>query len=254
MRKLSNQDFDNYIKGLQNSQKTFIIERKRNVKALILNHKLLFLNRNRLTFSNDERKLAVNLFSRVKKNVNSFLGEENFIIDKVKNRCSSTNSNSKKYKSLKPEASFYYIDIKHCYWRIAYLKGYISKRLYDDVLSKPKFKTFRNMALACIVAPKIRDYYIEGIKVNTIVEDKRHYRIVYDNIRFTAYNTMGHCMKIAKVGFLGYRTDGIMLLESALKGVENYLKKENLDYRITRCFKIDDFTFNYGKSDKIIRF
>ena len=65
---------------------------------------------------------------------------------------------------------------------------------------------------------------------------------------------MGKSMQIASDGFLAYRTDGILLLESALKKVEKHLKKQDFDYTITRCYKFDNHKYRYGKTNKLIRF
>ena len=37
------------------------------------------------------------------------------------------------FDSLPIGTRFYYADVKQCYWRIAYLKGYISEYFYKKV-------------------------------------------------------------------------------------------------------------------------
>jgi hypothetical protein len=150
---------------------------------------------------------------------------------------------------------FYYIDISHCYWRIAYLKNYISKKLYENVLKKPELKIYRNMALACIVAPKKRQYFKNGEMILEISEDKELWKIIYDNIRFTSYNIIGNISSSEDIKkyFIAYRTDGIMVTKPALKFVENMLKQHNLDYKVYNCVKVDDnhYYFDSKKVKKI---
>jgi hypothetical protein len=135
------------------------------------------------------------------------------------------------------------------------LKNYISKKLYEDVLKKPELKIYRNMALACIVAPKKRKYYKNGELFIEISEDKELWKVIYDNIRFTSYNIVGEIANNNQVKkyFIAYRTDGIMITKPALKIVEIFLKKFNLEYKIYNCLKIDDnhYFFDSKKVKKI---
>ncbi len=144
---------------------------------------------------------------------------------------------------MRTGTTFYYVDISHCFWRIAYLKGYITKRLYESVLKQPELKTARNIALACIVASKWRKYVVNGVFRCEITEDRTLQRVIYDNIRFTCYNTMGMIASFIEKNCIAYRTDGIMVDKVGLPKVKKLIRAQNFEYTVQECVKIDEVTY-----------
>lgn len=145
-----------------------------------------------------------------------------------------------------PEGTkFIYVDVKHCYWRIAYLMGYITPYFYEKILSSPDMKLWRNMALSCIIAPKKVEHFKDGVSMGVISEDTRCYEQVYENIRFYAWNLFGRLCyeKIGKENCLGYFTDGIMIFPEDLSKVKTVLARHKLQYRVINCEKVSQKEF-----------
>lgn len=248
MLKLEKKEFAKYVAQLEQRGVTFILEKKRSVSNIIMNGTYFALskNKNHSAKKDKKKKEVISLFSTVAKNINKHILKKDFNIQTIEQRYNSTYTNREKYAKMKTGATFYYIDVAHCFWRIAFLKEYISTHLYQSVLKKKELKMYRNMALACIVAPKSRDYYIGGSHILNVSEDKSMYRTIYDNIRFTSYNLMGEASEITERFCIGYRTDGIMVTRPAIKKVKDHLKDNGFDYKIVKCCKIDDKHFYYG--------
>lgn len=241
-------DFENlkqFKKNLLNRKIPFTIEKKRNEIVFYSNGKRIAKAQSKNTISHnkkDENRNILNLFANVKKSINKFIIESNFDITKIDKQYDSTFTNRLLFDSLPIGTQFYYLDVKHCYWRIAYLNGYISENYYKKILENPDLKIYRNMALSCIIAPKSVEYYENGQLVNVITEDTGIYHTIYENIRFKAWNIFGSlCFeKIGKENTIGYYTDGIMVLSNNVEIVKATLSRNKLQFRITKCIKTND--------------
>lgn len=243
IRKIKPSSFDRYVSSLCEQNRTFVIESKRNVNSLFLNKKMILLTKNENhKFGDDKKKTRsiIHFFGQVQGGINRYLKKIKFDIKPVEKRFNSSKTNRIKWDDMGIGEVFYYIDIKHCFWRVAYINGYIGKNLYERVLEKEDFKFARNMSLALIVAPRIRKYFKKGELIWEITEERTMYRVVYDNIRFTAYNLMGDCMEISKQHFIAYRTDGIMLDKKAIKRVSKFIDDNDFNYSIKECCKVGD--------------
>jgi hypothetical protein len=241
-------DLDNlkeYKKNLLKRRVSFTVEKKRNDIFFISNGKKIAKLKSKNTISNinkEEVRSIVNLFANVKKSINKFIIENNITVEPVEKKYDSSFTNRILFDSLPVGKNFYYIDVKHCYWRIAYLNGYISKNYYEKILEKPDLKIYRNMALSCIIAPKSVEYYNDGKLINQIEEDTTIYQTIYENIRFKAWNIFGKlCFeKIGKEKTIGYYTDGIMIFSDDVDKVKATLSRNKLQFRITKCVKTKD--------------
>lgn len=182
-----------------------------------------------------------NFYAQVAKQINKYIEEEGGSIEPIEQRHPSSYTNHDKWSKMRVGAEFYYVDVKHCYWRIAHaLLGYITQRLYDKALAMEDFKRQRNMSLSLIVAPKKWLYYVNGEPALLVEEDKTQHEIIYANIRHTAWNIMGDLMLLLGQMCIGYRTDGIMVTRLALRGTKDYLDSYNLYYTVKKCKKADD--------------
>lgn len=252
MLKLERNEFKDFVNDLDNRGSVFVIEKKRTVNHLIMNRKYLAISKNKNHIAKGEqRKEVISLFAQVSKMINKYIIENNFTVKMVRQRHSSSDTNRGKFQKMKVGSEFYYIDVAHCFWRIAFLNGYINEKYYENVLKKPELKTYRNMALACIVAPRTMEYHAHG-KSFEISEDKTLWRIIYDNIRFTSYNLMGDLARHIPNFFIAYRTDGIMVTKPAVKKVKDLLESAGFEYRITKCRKVDDGHYLHGSKVKKI--
>ena len=241
-------DYDNlkqYKTNLLQRQISFTIERKRNELYFISNGKKIAKARTKNSISQvnkEDVRDIINLFANVKKSINKYIIQNDVSVKPIQKKYDSSFSNRLLFDSLPIGTSFYYIDVKHCYWRIAYLNGYISENYYKKILEKPDLKIYRNMALSCIIAPQSVEYYDKGKLVNVIEEDTGIYHTIYENIRFKAWNIFGTlCFeKIGKEKTIGYYTDGIMILSDDVEKVKTTLTRNKLQYKITKCIKTKD--------------
>jgi hypothetical protein len=238
-------DFDNlkqFKDNLIKRKMSFTIEKKRNEVIFIKNGVKIAKAKAKNTISyatKDEVKSVLSLFANVKKSINKHLVKQGLVISKIEKKYDSTFTNRLLFDSLPIGTTFYYIDVKHCYWRIAYLNGYISENYYKKILENPDLKIYRNMALSCIIANKTLEYYDNGTLTNVIEEDTSIYHTIYENIRFKAWNLFGSlCFeKIGKEKTIGYYTDGIMVLSENVATVKTTLTRNKLQYTITKCIK-----------------
>jgi len=251
-------DVEKFKENLVNRKLTFVIERKRNETAFIVNGKKVAKANKRnsinTTRNNDSNKV-LNIFASVKKSINKYLEKNDFQISKKVKNYDSSFVNRGLFNSLQNGTTFYYIDVKHCYWRIAYLNGYISQNYYEKILKDPEMKLYRNMALSCIIAPRIMDYYKNGQYIHTIQEDTQVYQDIYENIRFTAWNIFGKlCFeRIGKEKTIGYFTDGIMVFEPDVNTVKTTLSRAKLQYVVVKCIKVGDKTYMNTETSKVVR-
>lgn len=259
MLQLNLNDLDIYKKNLNNKKKSFTLMRKRNEMNIFVDGKAIakFKNKNSLhTLHKEESKSVLNLFATVKKSINKFLVDNDFNFQKVHKKYDSTYSNRILFDEMPIGCEFFYLDVKHCYWRIAYLKGYISEYFYLKVLDNPELKIFRNMALSCIIAPKSKEYYKEGEYVWGVEEDTRIYNDIYESIRFTAWNIFGSLTfeKIGKEKTIGYYTDGIMVFKEDVPLVRTILARNKLQYKVVKCIKTEHRMYLNTDTNEVRKF
>lgn len=248
MLEFSTQDLEIYKSNLCRRKQTFQVEIKRNEKHIMVNGKKVAKLKSKNSISPLEREdsmKVLNLFASVKKSINAYIQKSGHNLKPINKIYDSSFRNTALFKSLPNGTQFVYVDVKHCYWRIAFLMGFISPYYYEKILNSPDMKLWRNMALSCIIAPRKVEYYEEGELVDAIEEDTTMYQRVYENIRFYAWNLFGRLCyeKIGKDNCIGYFTDGIMIFPEDLKKVKTVLARHKLQYRIITCEKTSDKEF-----------
>lgn len=258
MLELSKKDLDIYKDNLGKRKKSFRIMRKRGDKHLVVSGKMVAKLKRDTTISYNNKQEAqeiLSLLSTVKKSINKYLVAKDFTLDALSKKYNSVYTNRPLFESLEIGTQFYYVDVKHCYWRVAYLNGYISEYFYNKVLEKPDLKLYRNMALSCIIAANHVDYYPLGKKGSTISEDTSLYEVLYHNILYSVWNIFGTlCFeKIGQDNCIGYFTDGIMIFEKDLKKVKTTLARYQLQFRVIECEKTDLREYVYTEDGTVRR-
>jgi len=259
MIELNINDLDIYKGNLIKRKQSFVVEKKRNELNILQHGKKIakFKNSNSLShLQRDDSKNILNLFATVKKSINKYLLDNDLKVKKVHKKYDSTFTNRNLYSNLSNGSEFFYLDVKHCYWRLAYLKGYISEYFYLKVLENPDLKIFRNMALSCIIAPKKKEYYENGNLIWSIEEDTAIYNDVYESIRYSAWNIFGSITyeKIGKEKTIGYFTDGIMIFQEDVPLVRTILARNKLQYTIVKCVKVSDKEYLNTETNSVRRF
>jgi hypothetical protein len=234
-----------------------MVERKRGRKAMYMDGRMNLYSGNQFSIKlqTDKEKQVVTLFGNVKKSFNNFIAKNGLVVNPIEPLYHSYYRNTEMYQSLPNGTEFDIIDVNHCFWRISYLLGYISERVYKNTLKKPDMKLFRNMALSCTIAPKIREYYISGKKIMEITEDTSLYQTMYKNIRYGSYNAVGSiCEAIGNGNCLGYRTDGIFTLPQYSKEIKRLMRKSRLNCKTVKCVKVDDRFYLQKDENKQMKF
>ena len=245
MLELNFENLKQFKTNLLNRKVPFTIEKKRNEIVVVSNGKKIAKAQTTNTISHtkkEETKNILSLFANVKKSINKYLIKNCLEINRIEKKYNSTFTNRILFDSLPIGTKFYYLDAKHCYWRIAFLYGYISENYYKKILENPDLKIYRNMALSCIIAPKSVEYYKDGKLVNVIQENTDVYQTIYENIRFKAWNLFGKiCFeKVGKDKTIGYYTDGIMVLNDDVPTVKAILTRNKLQFTVTKCIKTNN--------------
>jgi hypothetical protein len=242
MLNLNSKDLEIYKNNLGSRKRSFFIDTKRGEKNIIVagrNVAKLKRNNSISNLGSDDSKSILSLFASVKKSVNRYIVNKNFQIPVVPKRYNSVFVNRPLFDTLPVGSQFFYIDVKHCYWRIAFLQGVITDYYYNKVLEKPDLKLYRNMALACVIAGREREYYPNGEFLMKIREDNSLHEQIYKNLRHTAWNIFGRlCFEqIGEDNCIGYYTDGILVFPDDLKTVKAVLARHKLQHRIIPCEK-----------------
>lgn len=204
------------------------------------------------------------VIGNVRKSVNAYIINHNFNIPPVELMHAPTSSFPDRFKAMQNGEEFFYVDIKHCYWRVAYLMGLIPKNLYVAYKDSDDHKITRNIALSTLASTRKREYYEarqphergypESKLLYTIECVSDHYKQIYTNIRYTAYNLMGSIFMEVERDSLGYHIDGIFVTEESLGTVRTILKNRNYNYRTIKCSKLNNQEYLYnGDETKTFR-
>jgi hypothetical protein len=247
----SEADFDIAIKNMKINKATFAVEKRGYHRNIYQGKEKTCTSQQKFAYHKElsDPRCAV-LLASVRKQVNRYLKEHDFQIEEIKLLYPSVSRNIDRYTSLPLGMTFYYIDVKHCYWRIAYLLGIINEKTYKYYADYKKYKLARNIALSSLATSKEREYFVNGEYVFTLTSDTGPYRSLYTNIRYKAYNTMGSIYEMVREHSLGYQVDGIWVLPYGAEEVKRQLKIKKFYYRSITCQKIDNKSYLYGNEKK----
>lgn len=122
-------------------------------------------------------------------------------------------------------------DLDHAYWRIAYAKGYISKKTYDyglDDMAKP----LRLATLSVLGREKVFEKWENGeyIESITLKPKDEQLRMVYADIRYSCFYMMFELSKILGRDFFCWKTDCIYYRDSEKnrKIVQDYFTEREM--------------------------
>ena len=106
-------------------------------------------------------------------------------------------------------------DLNHAYWRIAFVKGYISKKTYEYGLDETA-KPLRLATLSVLGREKSFEKWENGEYVESVVIKTKdeQLRMVYQDIRFSCFYMMYEISQILGKEFFCWKTDGIYYRDS----------------------------------------
>ncbi len=198
----------------------------------------------------DYTKIAVPLISQVKRQLNIYLKKTGNDLPIIEQKHSSVFRNRIAWDKLPEETELKYIDINHCYWRIAYQQGFISENFYKSTLKKKISKLYRNIALASVIAGRKRTYFVRGVENHYIEENTDIYKTAYTNIRYTASNLLGEIAQNIEGYCYNFRVDGMLVHPDYVDYVAKVFKSKDLPFTITDCQKISPTHYYNGETEK----
>lgn len=158
--------------------------------------------------------------------------------------------NRKLYAAIESGTPFVGIDINHAYLRTAYLRKYISERLYNKLMDA-KYKGVRNKALACLNSTRKVYEYENGEVVSSYEEGDPLLAAAYLEIRTCTYKVMDDIANlIGPDFFLKYHTDCIYFLKEKEDIVTAELDARMYKWKINPCIKMNEIIFADGDEVK----
>lgn len=258
------ENFFDIVKLQLQNKIPFIIIKKRSNRKIIVDDKIIcdFKIQKNNRFTPSQRRTYIYLCGHIKKAYNHYaiINDNNIVVPEK--LFYKSYKNRAVYNSLPDNSKFYIVDIKHCYWRIAYMFGIISQRVYERYGNNSDHKDPRNMALTSCLSPVTKEYNFfsnDNPELNnktlSITEDIEIYHRIYDKIRIHAYNITGEiAFNILGIeNFIMYNVDGIAVLENKVDLVMSELNKRNFITSVLECTKVDDINFIKG-ADEIKKF
>ncbi len=247
---------DSYRIVLKNiaSHGPYSIERKGQRRFIVANRKKLavFHDGVKLDAFRDNKEIIKPLFRAVKCAGTKYIKKHQFTVEAIEPTASSQYTNHQAWESLLVNTEIYHLDAKHCYWRVAYVLGYISKPLYERYCDNKDFKVLRNISLALFNSKHSREYFDENNqKIGEIISDTSLYSRLYNNIRHYTYNNSGEIAKALGPLCIGYRVDGIFMLKEGVRKAKKIFEKNGLLFKVSKYLKVDDH--NYCTKDGEIK-
>lgn len=182
------------------------------------------------------KHLGVFLFNGVKREFQKFLDDGHEIIS-----FPARNPSRKVNQLFVSKKKLVETDITHAYWRIAFVNGFISEKLYQQGCNE-KYKLARNMALSTCGTEKRYNVVRKGVVTDKTVvlrEESKELRDIYTYIRLECFRIMFDLSIALKGEWKEYNTDGIKYLdtEKNRKIVERLLKREKMLFRHKKAIK-----------------
>jgi hypothetical protein len=160
----------------------------------------------------------------------------------------SKGKNKDVWESMKNGQVFYNPDIRTAYWQVGNKLGYIDHSLFVDLLHDDVTKQAKRYCFSFLKRDNYMNYHTD--KGNyTITCDTTVLKKVTNNVRAQLYNDIAYAKDgLKKV--IEWNTDGICVLPEELDIVTARLKECGLEYKISYCVKIDEYTYKCGSKIK----
>tara|TARA_Y100001937_G_C7133368_1_gene338706 strand:- start:2413 stop:3138 length:726 start_codon:yes stop_codon:yes gene_type:complete len=236
-------DIDIYIKNYTTLKRNFKVRKSKNyVEFVADNGRRLFYNKND-TFSK-----GLFLFRMVNNDIKKFL-EENGRIEPYHEMPTNYYNSNYDVENTKTIG----VDINNAYWKVAFLKGYISKKTYNKGLSKNDLKSVRLSTLSSLGKEKVYQVYEKGLyKHDEVHRYDKALQDIYNDIRFCTYAVMYECAEELGDDFYCWKTDCINFKDTQenRKKVMDLIESYDLECKIEEfkiSKKLQRFNRNFEK-------
>lgn len=136
-------------------------------------------------------------------------------------------------------------DLDHAFWRIAYVKGYISKKTYDRALDE-RAKAIRLASLSVLGSEKVFQRFVNGEFYENVVTRKNDPQLqsIYQDIRYSCYYMMHEISILLGQEFDCWKTDCIYYrdTEANRKIVQSYFEEREMLFKQLVYNSMDSFS------------
>jgi hypothetical protein len=235
-RQFKNFSSDRTFKRLVGGKHSFLIRKGSEVNQII--H-----GKNHYLFATPNRNFPKNklfLFKKVSDDVKKYLSQ-NSIIDLPPKK--NTQDFNLEYDVNNGVITG--TDLDHAYWRIAYVKGYISKNTYEHGIKDERSKSIRLATLGVLGTEQKFDRYENGEYVETIIHRRENklMKTVYKDIRYTCFYMMYEIALMLGEDFESWNTDCIYYRDSKKNReiVNSFFDMHNMLFKQLTYSTVDSF-------------
>jgi hypothetical protein len=224
-RAYSTGKIENFLDRLIRGKGSFVIRKGTEVNELIFDKKLTIFSCGRKNFPPD----MIYMFKIVRDDVKRYLKDNPEVILPPLVDVGKYN-----YNYEHDNGTITGTDLNHAFWRIAYVKGYISEKTYERGLIE-KAKALRLATLSTLGTERIYDIYENGVLVKQEIKRKKDEVLldVYKDIRYSCYYMMYELsLKLGK-DFDSYKTDCIYYRDTPENRalVHDYFNSKQMFYK-----------------------
>lgn len=200
-RSYSTGRIENFLDKLIRGKGSFVLRKGTEVNELIFDNKLTIFSCGRKNFPPD----MIYMFKVVRDDVKRYLKQNPIVSLPPIVEVSKYNYN---YDHDKGKVTG--TDLNHAFWRIAFIKGYISEKTYERGLVD-KAKALRLATLSTLGTERVYDIYKDGVLVEQKIKRAKDEVLlnVYKDIRFSCYYMMHELSVMLGNDFDCYKTDCI---------------------------------------------
>lgn len=200
-RSYSTGRIENFLDKLIRGKGSFVLRKGTEVNELIFDNKLTIFSCGRKNFPPD----MIYMFKVVRDDVKRYLKQNPIVSLPPIVEVSKYNYN---YDHDKGKITG--TDLNHAFWRIAFIKGYISEKTYERGLVD-KAKALRLATLSTLGTERVYDIYKDGVLVEQKIKRAKDEVLlnVYKDIRFSCYYMMHELSVMLGDDFDCYKTDCI---------------------------------------------
>lgn len=224
-RAYSTGKIENFLDRLIRGKGSFVVRKGTEVNELIFDKKLTIFSCGRKNFPPD----MIYMFKIVRDDVKRYLIDNPEVVLPPLVDVGKYNYN---YEHDKGKITG--TDLNHAFWRIAYVKGYISEKTYERGLIE-KAKALRLATLSTLGTERVYDIYENGVLIKQEIKRKKDEVLldVYKDIRYSCYYMMYELSEILGSDFDSYKTDCIYYRDTPENRaiVHNYFDSKQMFYK-----------------------
>lgn len=152
----------------------------------------------------------------------------------------SKGKNKKEFQKIRNYSYYWNIDLSSAYWQIGHKLGYVSDNFYSKYINRNEYKAVKRLCFSFLSRTNWREYNLldQTFIINC---DNTLERQCYKNVRKELYRIISGALEIAGDEYIDFNIDAISVCKSKKNEILDYFKELNLDVKVNRITKINDF-------------